>query len=103
LLKMRKGLGGILILFGLAALFEKETSNALNMWANISCRNRMLRVDSVNIKRVGEQEMAKEDLISILRRLLRTDVYLDFLLLLDEADLRTLISLIRERVDREKH
>ena len=47
--------------------------------------------------------MAKEDLISILRRLLKTDVYLDFLLLLDEADLRTLISLIRERVDQEKH
>jgi hypothetical protein len=47
--------------------------------------------------------MAKEDLISILRRLLKTDVYLDFLLLLDEADLRTLISLIRERVDQEEH
>jgi hypothetical protein len=47
--------------------------------------------------------MAKEDLVAILRRLLQTDAYLDFLLQLDEADLRTLISLIRDRVDRAKH
>jgi hypothetical protein len=48
-------------------------------------------------------EMAKEDLIAILKRLLQADVYLDFLLQLDEADLRSLISLIRQRVDQAKH
>ena len=51
----------------------------------------------------GGWEMAKEDLIAILKRLLQADVYLDFLLQLDEADLRTLISLIRQRVDQAKH
>jgi hypothetical protein len=51
----------------------------------------------------GGWGMAKEDLVAILRRLLQTDAYLDFLLQLDEADLRTLISLIRDRVDRAKH
>jgi hypothetical protein len=47
--------------------------------------------------------MAKEDLIVFLRRLLQTDETLDFLLQLDEADLMTLISLIRQRVDQAKH
>lgn len=46
--------------------------------------------------------MAKEDLVAILRRLLKTDTYLDFLLKLEEHDLRTLIALIRERVDQGK-
>ena len=46
--------------------------------------------------------MAKEDLLSILKRLLLTDAYLEFLLQLDEADLRTLIACIRDRVDRGK-
>lgn len=43
--------------------------------------------------------MAKEDLVAIIRKLLRTEVYLDFLLVLDENDLRTLIASIRERLD----
>ena len=38
--------------------------------------------------------MAKEDLVFILKRLLQTDTYLEFLLQLDEADLRTLIACI---------
>jgi len=46
--------------------------------------------------------MAKEDLLFILKRLLHTDAYLEFLLQLDEADLRTLIACIRDRVDRGK-
>ena len=44
--------------------------------------------------------MAKEDLVAILRKLLQTDIYLDFLIQLAEADLRTLIVCIRERIDR---
>ena len=46
--------------------------------------------------------MAKEDLLFILKRLLQTDAYLEFILQLDEADLRTLIACIRDRVDRVK-
>ena len=46
--------------------------------------------------------MAKEDLLFILKRLLQTDTYLEFLLQLEEADLRTLIACIRERIDRGK-
>ena len=47
--------------------------------------------------------MAKEDLIVFLRRLLQTDENLDFLLQLEQSDLMTLISLIRQRVDLGKH
>jgi hypothetical protein len=46
--------------------------------------------------------MAKEDLLFILKKLLRTDAYLEFLLQLDEADLRTLIACIRDRIGTEK-
>jgi hypothetical protein len=46
--------------------------------------------------------MPKEDLLVIIRKLLRTDVYLDFLLALDENDLRTLIACIRERLDQRE-
>ena len=46
--------------------------------------------------------MAKEDLIAILKRLLQADVYLDFLLQLEESDLRTLIASIRERIDKQR-
>jgi len=44
-----------------------------------------------------------EDLLSILKRMLQTDAYLEFLLQVDEADLRTLIARIRERIDRGKN
>jgi hypothetical protein len=47
--------------------------------------------------------MAKEDLVFILKRLLQTDTFLEFLLKLDEADLRTLIVCIRDRMDRPKN
>ena len=46
--------------------------------------------------------MAKEDLLFVLKKLLRTDAYLEFILQLDEADLRTLIACIRDRIDRGK-
>ena len=46
--------------------------------------------------------MAKEDLLFILKKLLQTDAYLEFLLQLDDADLRTLIACIRDRIDRAK-
>jgi len=50
----------------------------------------------------GEEGMAKEDLVFILKRLLQTDTYLEFLLQLEEADLRTLIACIRERIDKKR-
>jgi hypothetical protein len=46
--------------------------------------------------------MPKEDLVTIIRKILRTDAYLDFLLALDENDLRTLIACIRERLDQKE-
>ena len=45
--------------------------------------------------------MAKEDLLFILKRLLQTVAYLEFVLQLDEADLRTLIACMRDRVDKK--
>jgi len=51
---------------------------------------------------VWRNSMPKEDLLVIIRKLLRTDVYLDFLLALDENDLRTLIACIRERLDQRE-
>ena len=39
--------------------------------------------------------MAKEDLVFILKRLLQTDAYLEYLLQLDEANMRTLIACIK--------
>jgi len=52
---------------------------------------------------VWRSSMPKEDLLVIIRKLLRTDAYLDFLLALDDNDLRTLIACIRDRIDqREK-
>ena len=45
--------------------------------------------------------MTKEDLLTILKKLLRTERSLDFLSRLDEEDVRTLIVCIRDRLDRE--
>jgi hypothetical protein len=46
--------------------------------------------------------MAKEDLIVFLKRLLLTNEDMEFLLRLDQADLMTLVALIRQRVDQSK-
>lgn len=43
--------------------------------------------------------MTKEDLVAILRKLLQTDANLDFLIRLDDADLRIIIACIRERIE----
>ena len=45
--------------------------------------------------------MTKEDLLAILKKLLRTERSLDFLCRLDEEDVRTMIVCIRDRLDRE--
>ena len=58
-----------------------------------------LCVINCSIFNLGGSSMAKEDLAAIIRKLLRTEAYLDFLLALDENDLRTLIAGIRERLD----
>ena len=46
--------------------------------------------------------MAKEDLIVFLRKLLNTNEDLEFLRRIDQADLMTLVSLIRQKVDEAK-
>ena len=48
------------------------------------------------------RHMTKMDLLAIIKKLLRTDVSLDFLLRLDEDDFRTLIVCIREMKNQEK-
>ena len=45
--------------------------------------------------------MTKEDLLAIIKKLLRTEQSLDFLLKLDDEDVRILIVCIRDRLDRE--
>ena len=60
-----------------------------------------LYIEVLVILELEEEGMAKEDLFFILKKLLQTDTYLEFLLQLDEADLRTLIACIRDRVDKK--
>ena len=43
--------------------------------------------------------MEKTELLEIIKKLLKTDADLDFLLNLPESDLETLVVCIRERVD----
>ncbi len=44
----------------------------------------------------------KERLIDLLKKILETNVDLDFLSDLEEKDLETLIAVIRDRIDQEK-
>jgi hypothetical protein len=43
--------------------------------------------------------VTKEELIEILKRVLKTDSDLEFLLKMDEAELKTLVAVIRDRVE----
>ena len=43
--------------------------------------------------------MKKTKLIEIIKRILKTESDLDFLLKLDEAELTTLVAIIRDRVE----
>ena len=47
----------------------------------------------------GRNRMTKEKMLEIIQKLLETDIDLDFLLRLNDEDLRTLVACIRERVD----
>jgi hypothetical protein len=49
--------------------------------------------------RHGNTIMDKTELLEIIKKLLKTDVDLDFLLNLPESDLETLVVCIRERFD----
>ena len=49
--------------------------------------------------RYGNTIMDKTELLEIIKKLLKTDVDLDFLLKLPESDLETLMVCIRERFD----
>jgi len=43
--------------------------------------------------------MTKEELVEILKRVLKTESDLEFLLNLDETELETLVAVIRDRVE----
>ena len=47
----------------------------------------------------GKNMMNKTELLEIIKKLLKTDVDLDFLLNFPESDLETLVVCIRERFD----
>ncbi len=44
----------------------------------------------------------KDDLVDLLKKILQTNVNLDFLSELEQKDLETLIAVIRDRIDQEK-
>ncbi len=44
----------------------------------------------------------KDDLVELLKKILQTNVNLDFLSGLEQKDLETLIAVIRDRIDQEK-
>ncbi len=44
----------------------------------------------------------KEDLVDLLKKILQTNVNLDFLSDLEQESLETLIAVIRDRIDQEK-
>ena len=46
--------------------------------------------------------MTKEDLVDVLRKVLKTDASLDFLSKLEQEERETLIACIRDRVEQEK-
>ena len=46
--------------------------------------------------------MTKEDLVNVLRKVLKTNASLDFLSKLEPEELETLIACIRDRVEQEK-
>lgn len=46
--------------------------------------------------------MTKEKLVETVRKLLKTDQDLDFLLRLKQEDLETLVAVVRNRVDQAK-
>jgi len=45
--------------------------------------------------------MTKEDLVNVLRKVLRTDTGLEFLCRLELEELETLIACIRDRIEQE--
>ena len=44
----------------------------------------------------------KDDLIDLLKKILRTEVDMDFLADLEQRELESLIAVIRDRIDQEK-
>ncbi len=44
----------------------------------------------------------KDDLVDLLKKILRTNADLNFLSALEQRDLETLIAVIRDRIDQEK-
>jgi len=52
-----------------------------------------------NLREVGSM---KDDLIDLLKKILRTNADLDYLADLEQKDLETLIAVIRDRIDQEK-
>lgn len=46
--------------------------------------------------------MKKEQLIELIKKLLKTNLNLDFLLALDQKDIEALVACIRDRLEEEK-
>ena len=67
------------------------------------CLPRSLRLfilDRLDVKRrKPEETLTKERLIEIVKGLLKTDLDLDFLQKMDQAELESLVACIRDRVD----
>ena len=58
----------------------------------------LIRIDEKKFNHENNM-MEKTELLEIIKKLLKTDVDLDFLLNLPESDLETLVVCIRERFD----
>jgi hypothetical protein len=58
-------------------------------------------IGSVPLEIGLEDHMTKEDLMAILKKLLRTERSLEFLNRLDEENVRTLIVCIRDRLEKD--
>jgi hypothetical protein len=58
----------------------------------------LIRTDEIKFNHENNM-MKKTELLEIIKKILKTDVDLDFLLNLPESDLETLVVCIRERFD----
>jgi hypothetical protein len=66
------------------------------------CRKQKQQKVCPRLHFLENRRMAKTDYLAIVRKLLRTDLPLDFLLRLDEDDFKTLIVCIREMKSQER-
>jgi hypothetical protein len=61
-----------------------------------------LRTSSNSCRRNGWGDVTKEDLVELIRKILRADQKLNFLMKLDSGDLKTLAACIRNGLEPKK-